>query len=93
MEERRWVARLVLLNKIKEVAVSPEVPGLYKNQRALRGLGTRDKLLAPSRNTTAEKKAHFVAKTVPEWNQLLEHTKTADSVQSFKSLSRGVSLP
>ena len=75
LEERRRVARLVPLYKIlhEEVAFPSEELGLYKNPRATRGLATTDKLLVPSRKTT-ERGTHFVAKTIPEWNRLLEIT-------------------
>ena len=88
------VARLVLLHKIlhEEVAIPSEELGLYKNPRATRGLATTDKLLVPSRKTT-ERSTHFVAKTIPEWNRLLENTTSADSVETFKSRLVGVRQP
>ena len=94
LEERRRVARLVLLYKIlrEEVAIPSEELGLYKNPRATRGLATTDKLLVPSRKTT-ERSTHCVAKTIPEWNRLLESTTSADSVESFKSRLVGVRQP
>ena len=94
LEERRRASRLVLLYKIlhEEVAVPPDELGLVRNQRATRGLATKDKLLVPSCKTT-ERSTHFVAKTVPQWNRLLESTTSADSVQAFKSRLSGVNPP
>ena len=94
LEERRRVARLVLLYKIlhEVVAIPSEELGLYRNPRATRGLATTDKLLVPSRTTT-ERSTHFVAKTIPEWNRLLDITTSADSVEAFKSRLVGVRQP
>ena len=94
LEERRRIARLVLLYKIlhEEVAIPMDELGLRKNERASRGLVTKDKFVVPSCKTT-ERSTHFVSKTVPQWNRLLESTTSADSAKSFKSRLIGGSQP
>ena len=86
LEDRRRDARLVLLYKIlnEHVAVPMDELGLARSPRATRGLYTKDKLLVPQCNTT-ERRQHFVARTVPQWNRLLESQTSADSVASFRS--------
>ena len=94
LEERRRIARLVLLYKIlhEEVAIPMDELGLRKNERASRGLVTKDKFVVPSCKTT-ERSTHFVSKTVPQWNRLLDSTTSADSAKSFKSRLIGGGQP
>ena len=94
LEERRRVARLVFLYKIlhEEVAVTPDDLGILKNQRASRGLVTKDKLQVPRCNTT-NLQQHFVSRTIPQWNRLLNSVTSADSVPTFKSQLIGEALP
>ena len=90
LEERRRACRLAFMYKIlrEDVAVSPSDMYIVRNPRAARGLCTQDKLIVPRCHTT-ELQKHFVARTVPEWNRLLQSTTSADSVQSFKGRLAG----
>ena len=94
LEERRRVARLVFLYKIlhEEVAVTPDDLGILKNQRASRGLVTKDKLQVPRCNTT-DLQQHFVSRTIPQWNRLLNSVTPTNSVLTFKSRLIGEALP
>ena len=85
LEDRRRISRLSFLYKIlrQDVAVPQEDLGIQRNNRAARGLFTKDKLIVPRANTT-ELKNHFVSRTIPEWNRLPDSTTSADSVQAFK---------
>ena len=80
LEDRRRDARLVLLYKIlnKNVAVPMDELGLVRSPRATQGLYTKDKLLVPQSNTT-ERRQHFVPRTVPQWNRLLESQTSAQT--------------
>ena len=90
LKERRRVARLSYMYSIvnKKVAVPRGEVGVVLNPRATRGNATTDKLVVPTCNTT-ELQKHFVARTVPEWNRLLDSVTSADSVSSFKSQLQG----
>ena len=57
--------------------------GLERNQRATRGLATKDKLLVPHCSTT-EHQQHFAARTIAEY-RLAQSTTSADIVLSFRS--------
>ena len=94
LEERRRMSRLVFLYKIlhEQVAVPADEIGLCRNPRAARGLVTQDKLHVP-RCSTTELQQHFVARTIPQWNRLLNSVTSADSVQTFKSQLMGEVLP
>ena len=90
LEDRRRCSRLVFLYKIlhEEVAVEPHNLDLYRNPRATRGLATNDKFLV-NRCSTTELKNHFSARTIPEWNRLLQTTTSVDSVTTFRSQPTG----
>ena len=90
LKERRRVARLSYMYSIvnRKVAVPRGEVGVVLNPRATRGNATTDKLVVPTCNTT-ELQKHFVARTVPEWNRLLDSVTSADSVSSFKSQLQG----
>ena len=94
LEERRRVARLVLMYKIlnQEIAVPPEDLGLQRNPRATRGNYTQDKLIVP-RTQTNELKHHFVARTIPDWNRLPESVTSVGNSKLFKKQLTGYPRP
>ena len=86
LEQRRRNSRLTFLYKIlnDRVALTPEDLDLVRNSRATRGLATQQKLLVPFCSTD-QRKNHFAARTIPEWNRLLESTTSAESVSVFRA--------
>ena len=94
LEERRRISRLTFMYKVlhEEVAVPEKELGIKRNPRATRGLATRDKLTVPQ-VTSTELRNHFVARTVPEWNRLLDTVTSAGSGHAFKRQLTGYSPP
>lgn len=94
LEERRRASRLAFLWKVMndKVAVPRDELNLVKSTKPIRGLITEDQLVIPRCKTT-ELKQHFVARTVPDWNRLLQSTTEADSVDSFRSRLPGARRP
>ena len=94
LEERRRISRLTFLYKVlhEEVAVPQQDLGITRNPRATRGRYTTHKLHVPQTSTTVLR-YHFVARTVPEWNRLLDQQTSAESSREFKNRLSGQLRP
>ena len=90
LEERRRISGLTFLYKVlhEEVAVPQQDLGISRNTRATRGLYTTYKLHVPQTKTT-ELRNHFVARTIPEWNRLLDQQTSAQSSRDFRKRLTG----
>ena len=86
LDIRRRNSRLTFLYKILNdgVALTPDDLDLVRNRRATRGLATQQKLIVPYCSTD-QRKYHFAARTIPEWNRLPEATTSAESVSVFRA--------
>ena len=86
LDQRRRNSRLTFLYKILHggVALTPNDLDLVRNTRATRGLATQQKFIVPYCSTD-QRKNHFVARTIPEWNRLLQTTTSAESVSVFRA--------
>ena len=86
LDQRRRNSRLTFLYKILNdgVALTPDDLDLVRNRRATRGLATQQKLIVPYCSTD-QRKYHFAARTIPEWNRLPEATTSAESVSVFRA--------